>query len=86
MKASSNLTKPRFSVVVSKKISKSAVVRNRYKRRVYNAIEDIFKKSNENYSAGVYIFFPKVQIGKLDFENLKLEIGRVLRQTAENSQ
>lgn len=36
--------KPAFSVVVSKKISKKAVIRNRTRRRIYRSLSEASKK------------------------------------------
>lgn len=42
--ASNNLDTPRFGVVISKKIDKRAVVRNRMRRLLHQAIADRFLK------------------------------------------
>lgn len=43
---STNLDYPRFGVVISKKTAKSAVMRNKLKRAVFNAVKTIFNQIN----------------------------------------
>lgn len=48
------LTEPKFAFVVSKKISKSAVVRNRTKRVLQKAIEEILEKISKENKVVIY--------------------------------
>jgi ribonuclease P protein component len=46
---------PRFAVVVSKKVMKSAVRRNRIRRRIYEYIRSSVSKLNENYDIVIIV-------------------------------
>ncbi len=59
------------SVVVSKKISKRAVGRNKIRRRVYDAVR---RYRTESGLTGVYIFIMKTGVEVVTYENLKKEI------------
>lgn len=52
-------TKPQFSVVVSKKVSKSSVTRHILKRRFYGAIRDFLKKQPDFSQSVVVILHPQ---------------------------
>jgi ribonuclease P protein component len=47
--------KGRFSFVVSKKVSKKAVVRNRIRRRGYAAVRNLGKHSVPAIAAGIFV-------------------------------
>ena len=69
----------RFAVVVSKKVSKSAVGRNRIRRRVYEAIrlelpEFSAKKDN------IFVVYSK-EVGSMDFLELRTLIHSLLEQS-----
>lgn len=68
------------AVVVGKKVSKKAVVRNRVRRRVYGLIE---KKITQKPVLGVYIFITKpacATLSRAEFlEKVGDEIGRVIK-------
>lgn len=66
------------SVVVSKKIAKSAVDRNNFRRRVYAAINEIINTTP--VCAGPYtaIFFVKSDLEKMSFNALKDVIKVIL--------
>jgi ribonuclease P protein component len=66
----------RLTVVVGKKISNSAVVRNRTKRRVREA----FIPYMENKRGVSVVVFPKQQAIETDFEKLKNEAKECLNQ------
>ncbi len=67
------------SVVVGKKVSKSAVKRNSIRRRIYGIL-DILRVEKE--LKGVYIIIAKPEVSKLSkklfTENMTKEIGRAL--------
>lgn len=63
----------RFAVSVSKKVSKSAVVRNRVRRRVYAALEDF-----ASITPGLYLFSAKPGAEKVWGEDLKKELRKLL--------
>lgn len=69
----------RFAVVVSKKIAKSAVVRNRIRRRVYEAIRyelPDFNKKQDN----IFVVYNK-DIGTMDFIELRSLVNSLLQQS-----
>lgn len=63
----------RFSVSVSKKISKKAVVRNRTRRRIYSSI----KASLLGIAPGLYILSAKTGVDRLKGEVLGRELNTV---------
>lgn len=69
----------RFAVVVSKKISKTAVGRNFIRRRVYEAIRlelPKFKAKRDN----IFVIYSK-DIAKMDFQELRALISSLLEQS-----
>lgn len=71
----------RFAVVVSKKIAKSAVKRNRIRRRVYEAIRLV--KQEENFTApkdNIFVIYAK-DIETMPFTDLKSLISDLLAQS-----
>lgn len=73
---------PRFSVVVSKKVSKSAVGRHLLKRRVYASVRE-FLKANPNFSYdSIFILHPLIK--KDSFEEIKTSVSTTL-STLESS-
>lgn len=67
----------RVAVVVSKKTARTAVVRNRIRRRIYNAIRQYLK--NFLYPAFVVVY-PKKEVSVVLFSALKTEIETALRK------
>jgi len=65
----------RITVVVSKKTAKTAVVRNRIRRRFYAAIEPLLKNLDRGY---LMVFYPKKEVETAPFPVLKLEIEKTL--------
>ena len=63
--------KQRFAVSVSKKIAKSAVTRNKIKRRIYSVLRGIKKDLPQVWVAIV----PKTGILVISFEDLKKELA-----------
>lgn len=71
----------RFAVVVSKKVDKRAVVRNRLRRRVYEAIR-LYKVEN-NFDAKkdfVFVIY-NADFGKIPFAELKKRISSLIRES-----
>ena len=66
----------RFSVVVSKKVARTAVARDKLKRRVYV----VFRRSEKNtpISPGRYVLFAKKNAPELSFKELEVEIKNLL--------
>lgn len=63
----------RYAVVVSKKVDKKAVARNRIKRVFIEILQPLDKKSPFDY-----VFFLKKEILKNDKENIKQELVKSL--------
>ncbi len=63
----------RFAVHVPKKVYKTAVDRNRCRRRVYSVLEDISPKTT-----GYYELFVKSKLNTLEYESLVKEIKSLL--------
>ena len=74
--SSSPIKETRIGVSVSKKISKSAVVRNTVRRRVYSAASKFFKK----FPNGVFLFVAKPGAEKLKGEKLMMELAKLLEK------
>lgn len=62
-----NLNYPRFTVYISSKLFKKAVLRNKLKRRIYAIIEKILKERKIEH----YDFFIKLKVEK-DFQDLQI--------------
>jgi ribonuclease P protein component len=60
---------PRFAVVVSKKVYKSAVKRNRIRRRIYEIIRQTVTDSSPSIDIAINVYDPEV----LDLPQPKLE-------------
>ncbi len=59
------------SVVVSKKVAKSAVVRNKIRRRIYDIVRNY---RSEKSVVGVFIFIVKAPIITSTYPTLKVEV------------
>ena len=69
----------RVAVVVSKKVDKSAVVRNRVRRRVYEALRVNFEKIPKERDYIFVVYSSKV-LG-MDFEKLQEVLGELVGQS-----
>ncbi len=66
----------RIAISVSKKISKSAVVRNKIRRRVYSATRDLFPHLSKN----LFLLVAKSGAEKLKGQSLKDELALLLKK------
>ncbi len=66
----------RVSVVVSKKIAKTAVTRNKIRRRFYSAVSPFIKDSREIS----IVIYPKIKTEEAPFSLLKSEIGKMFSE------
>ena len=64
------------SVVTSKKVSPSAVIRNKVRRRIYDSMRHC---RDEYHVGGVYIFLTKAGIAKVSYALLREEIYEQVR-------
>ncbi|MBI5400947.1 MAG: ribonuclease P protein component [Candidatus Yonathbacteria bacterium] len=72
-----NDTCPRVAVVVSKKTAKTAIMRNRIRRRVYSATSSFY--TNFAFSATI-VFYPKKEVSTVLFSVLKTEIETAFKK------
>lgn len=66
---------PKYSVIVSKKVAKSAVVRNRIRRRVYEWL-----RLNQPYLSSKYLVLVYINtdsLAKMAYKNLSLELENI---------
>ncbi len=70
--------KAKFSVVVSKKVEKTAVNRNLTKRRVYGVCRPLIK---DVVSGTVGVFFVKKSVVGIPFNDLELEVKNLISKT-----
>lgn len=68
----------RASVVVSKKTAKTAVVRNKIRRRFYSVLEPLFK--NPSIKSTTIVVYPKIDARNAQFLVLKSEIEKAFIQ------
>ncbi|MBR3353167.1 ribonuclease P protein component [Candidatus Saccharibacteria bacterium] len=69
----------RFAVVVSKKVEKSAVGRNRIRRRVYEALRLNFD-TIPNKMDYVFVVYSK-EVMKMPFKELEKKIGELIEES-----
>lgn len=67
----------RAAVVVSKKTAKTAVVRNRIRRRFYSGLAPFFKDALKGH---LMVFYPKKEVATAPFAVLKSEIEAALHK------
>ena len=72
----SDITAPRFAVLVSKKISNLAVTRNRLKRQILGAVQTQLP----NISPADYMIIPKSFTKKKDHSQLLSDLKKLLEQ------
>ena len=66
--------KPKISVVVPQKIAKTAVSRNRYRRKMYEAVQVIYPSLSDGFRA---IVFAKSTILDLEFAVIAKEMKEI---------
>jgi len=71
--------KPRFAVVVSKKVYKSAVKRNRIRRRIYEIIRANIGESPPIIDIAINVYSPEVLT--LTHDELKKQVETLLKDT-----
>ena len=73
-----NRIHPRFAIIVSKKIFKSAVKRNRLRRRLYEAIYLNIGRIAEPYDIAITVFDP--QLKDVDFMDMQKQLLDLLEK------
>lgn len=66
-----------FSVVASKKVARTAVSRNRLKRRVYAALENAYPRLNNSHRA---VFYAKKGAEELPYSAIQEEVLFLLKK------
>lgn len=67
----------RFSVVIPKKVARSAVVRNKFKRRINAVLSSLIIRISPNV---VGLFFAKKNISEASFKELYRDIENILKK------
>lgn len=67
----------RASVVVSKKTAKTAVDRNKLRRRFYDLVAPYFKTSSQPTTI---VFYPKIESKPAKFSVLQIEVENAFKQ------
>lgn len=70
----------RLAVVVSKKVSKSAVVRNRIRRRVYEAVRLQKKGSGDPWPKDLIISVFDERVASMPYEDLAAAVRHLLKK------
>lgn len=68
----------RVAVIVSKKVHKSAVKRNRIRRRIYSVVAEFDKKLDQPYDLVFFVYTDKIL--SLPPQELKRQITKLLSQ------
>ena len=69
---------PRFAVLVSKKVSKKAVIRNRIRRRVFEALRQLDLESIPPHDIVFSVFDSRMS--ELPWEQLQSEVKTILKK------
>lgn len=76
-----NLSFSRFGIVISKKVSKKAVERNKIKRRAREAARTLYEKAPKGYDIVINI---KRDAKEASFQDISKELAAHLRKVASN--
>ena len=68
------------AAVVGKKVSKKAVLRNQYRRRLYNAL---YQLKIEQELTGVFICITKPTVASATYSELKLELAELISRVVK---
>jgi ribonuclease P protein component len=69
-----------FGVIASTKISKKAVIRNKIRRRIYEAIRLFLKENPDTKKSIDAIFLTKKSITEADFKTISILITNILHK------
>jgi len=67
----------RFNVLLGKSVSKKAVVRNRIKRTIYQALDDAIKKPTKNRNV---LIIPKSPVQNLEKAEIQIQTIKILEK------
>jgi ribonuclease P protein component len=71
----------RLAVVVSKKVSKSAVVRNRIRRRLYETVRILKKELNVEWPFDIVLTVYDERLAQVPAEEIRASIVRLFEKT-----
>lgn len=71
-----------FCVIVSKKVYKTAVKRNQFKRWVYEVVKQNQKEFDENFK-GIIVFSAKKTTNQTSFQSISSEIKLLLNKNSK---
>lgn len=71
---------PRFSVIVAKKVLKSAVKRNRMRRRIYEILRELEPRVKRSHDIALTVFSPELL--DIPHEELRQQVIEVLDRAA----
>lgn len=72
----------RLAIIVSKKVSKSAVVRNRIRRRLYEAVRTIHKDSNTKWPYDMSLAVYDESVASMPHDKLSLIVNQLLSKAS----
>lgn len=67
----------RFAIIVSKKVAKSAVSRNKIRRRLYEAVKTVIRDVKPGF---VILIYPKKEAQTMDFRDLCKNVRDLLAE------
>ncbi len=67
------------SAVISKKIAKTAVARNKFRRRVYSVFE---VSARQKPFSGIFICIAKVGAGEASFDSIRTQLSSLIHKTS----
>lgn len=70
----------RLAVVVSKKVSKSSVVRNRIRRRIYEIVRNLHKESGQQWPSDLSITVYDVRIAEMPHAKVEQSVKKLLQK------
>ena len=79
--ARANRNDYRLAVVVSKKVSKSAVVRNRIRRRLYELVREIRKETEQSWPNDIVLTVFDESVAKMPPEQLRSAVTKLLQKS-----
>lgn len=77
----SKTDKYRLAVVVSKKVNKKAVVRNRIRRRIYEVVRNIYKDFGFSQPSDIIITVFDDSVANISTQDLNNSISKLLTKT-----
>ena len=76
----SNIDNYRLAVVVSKKVSKSAVVRNRIRRRIFECFRKVYSQSPSVAGREIIITVFDESVASAEAENIERQMKKLLQK------